>query len=86
MTTWVQVTVYALVIGLLVYSIADGGNVISQTGCFSFIAIVALVCTTWRCRVDAEGFSYRSTLGIPRAKVPYNQIVAAELITVYPDE
>lgn len=49
-------------------------------------ALVTLlaVATTWgwRFRIDAQGFSYRSYLGIPRATIPHHAIASAELIHV----
>lgn len=86
MTVWVQIVVYGITAVFLVTDFAGGGGVLSQVGYFAFLALIILACSTWRYRVDAEGFSYRSALGIPRAKVPYDQIVAAELITVHPGE
>lgn len=86
MTTWVQLVVYGLVVGMLLWGILGSGSLISSVAYYGFLALLVLACTSWRYRVEAEGFTYRSALGVPRAKVPYDRIVAAELITVHPGE
>lgn len=48
------------------------------------IVTVGAVLSTWgwRLRVDSQGFSYRSFLGIPRGHIPHESIETVELIEV----
>lgn len=49
-----------------------------------FLGILALAMTAFRIRVDATGFTARSTLGWPRVHIPTAEIATVEVLPVNP--
>ena len=50
----------------------------------AFLAVLLLAMFVWNARVDASGFTIRSSLGIPSKHVPLAEIESAQVITVSP--
>lgn len=86
MNTWAQAGTYALVVVLVVVGRLDGESARASLGYLTVVLLLVLSASSWRLRVDAEGFRYRSILGLPRTSVPYEEIAFAELVTVHPGE
>ncbi|MGO1950068.1 MAG: DUF1648 domain-containing protein [Mycobacteriaceae bacterium] len=83
---WIQIGTYGLVVGLIIFGLVQGDSTMSSLGSIAFVVLVVVSCSTWRLRVDADGFSYRSVLGLPRSSVPYDEISFAQLIDIHAGE
>ncbi|WP_050348434.1 hypothetical protein [Arsenicicoccus sp. oral taxon 190] len=50
------------------------------------IAVLAVACTSVRVTVDARGLTWRTPLGLPRGRVPLEDVTGAEVVQVNPAE
>ncbi|MGP9724454.1 DUF1648 domain-containing protein [Corynebacterium sp. AOP40-9SA-29] len=84
MNAWVQVVMYIVIAGSILLCLGSGVPLWSLLLLIICLGVAIASSSSWRLRIDADGFSYSSPLGIPRKSVPLSEISHVQIVHIQP--